>query len=76
MTFQRTAAPSEVRAAVEASGAAADPWAAIYERDGDVAVGRMRLMGVYEEYLESYTGTDREPGPPPPHRSHHYTVAC
>jgi coenzyme F420 hydrogenase subunit beta len=30
----------------------------------------------YEDHLESYTGTDREPEPPPPHRSHHYTVAC
>ena len=76
MTLQRTDGPSEVRAAVEGGGAAADPWAAIYERDGDVVVGRMRLMGFYEEHLESYTGTDREPEPPPPHRSHHYTAAC
>jgi coenzyme F420 hydrogenase subunit beta len=30
----------------------------------------------YTEHLEIHDGTEREPGAPPPHRSHHYTVAC
>ena len=30
----------------------------------------------YREHLEAYLGTDRAPVTPPPHRSHHYTVAC
>jgi coenzyme F420 hydrogenase subunit beta len=30
----------------------------------------------YTEHLEEYQGTEREAGNPPPHRSHHYTVAC
>ncbi len=30
----------------------------------------------YWEHLESYSGTEREPVPPPPHRSHHYDVGC
>ena len=49
MTFQRTDGPTQVRAAVEG---AADPWARILERDGVVAVGRMRLMGVYDDRQE------------------------
>ena len=49
MTFERNDGPAQVRAAVEG---AADPWAVIYDRDGDVAVGRMRLMGVYDDRQE------------------------
>ena len=30
----------------------------------------------YTEHLEDYGGTEREAAPPPPFRSHHYTVAC
>jgi hypothetical protein len=30
----------------------------------------------YTEHLEDYEGTEREAAPPPPSRSHHYTVAC
>ncbi|TMM23974.1 MAG: 4Fe-4S dicluster domain-containing protein [Actinobacteria bacterium] len=30
----------------------------------------------YTEHLEDYEGTEREAAPPPPFRSHHYTVAC
>ncbi len=30
----------------------------------------------YEEHLEDYLETDRAPVTPPPHRSHHYEVAC
>lgn len=30
----------------------------------------------YTEHLDDYGGTEREPTSPPPHRSHHYTVAC
>ncbi len=40
-----------------------------YEPEGPLWIG-------YEEHLESHEGTDRAPEPPPPHRSHHYTVAC
>ena len=52
MTFERTDGPTQVRAAVETAAAAADPWAEIYGRDGDVAVGRLRLMGVYDDRQE------------------------
>ena len=30
----------------------------------------------YTEHLDEYEGTEREAAPPPPYRSHHYTVAC
>jgi len=30
----------------------------------------------YTEHLDEYEGTERAAGPPPPYRSHHYTVAC
>lgn len=30
----------------------------------------------YTEHLDDYEGTDRAAAPPPPFRSHHYTVAC
>src|SRR5437870_5399801 len=30
----------------------------------------------YTEHLDDYEGTEREAAPPPPFRSHHYTVAC
>src|SRR4029078_4641941 len=30
----------------------------------------------YTEHLEEYEDTDRGPEPVPPHRSHHYDVAC
>lgn len=30
----------------------------------------------YTEHLKDYEGTDRAAAPPPPHRSHHYTVGC
>lgn len=30
----------------------------------------------YSEHLAAYLGTERAPVAPPPHRSHHYTVAC
>lgn len=30
----------------------------------------------YTEHLEQHEGSEREPGSPPPHRSHHYTVSC
>ena len=46
MRFQRTDGPTQVRAAVEG---ATDPWARILELGGDVAVGRIRLMGVYDD---------------------------
>ncbi|MBI4495100.1 MAG: Coenzyme F420 hydrogenase/dehydrogenase, beta subunit C-terminal domain [Chloroflexi bacterium] len=35
-----------------------------------------RLWVRYSEHLQAYQGTDRAPVAPPPHRSHHYTVAC
>ncbi len=49
MTFDRTQGPTEVREAVET---AVDPWSVIAEREGDLAVGRMRLMGVYDDRQE------------------------
>ena len=52
MTFDRTQGPTEVRSAVaSAVGEAAphDPWAEIEEKEGPLAVGRMRLMGVYDD---------------------------
>jgi coenzyme F420 hydrogenase subunit beta len=30
----------------------------------------------YTEHLENHEGTERAAAPPPPYRSHHYTVAC
>jgi coenzyme F420 hydrogenase subunit beta len=30
----------------------------------------------YTEYLTAALGSERAPAVPPPHRSHHYTVAC
>lgn len=54
--FDRTQGPTQVRAAVEtavAEHAPVDPWAAIEEREGPVAVGRMRLMGVYDDRQEN-----------------------
>ena len=52
MTFDRTQGPTEVRATVTSAVAEAapqDPWAAIEEQEGPLAVGRMRLMGVYDD---------------------------
>lgn len=52
MTFDRTQGPTEVRATVTSAVADAtphDPWAEIEEREGPLAVGRMRLMGVYDD---------------------------
>lgn len=46
MTFESTQGPTQVRRAVET---ATDPWSSIAEREGDLAVGRMRLMGVYDD---------------------------
>ena len=40
-----------------------------YDSEGPLWIG-------YEEHRDEYEGTDRTPKPPPPHRSHHYTVAC
>ena len=49
--FDRTQGPTEVRAAVQAevAGNDYDPWEAIEEAEGPLAVGRMRLMGVYDD---------------------------
>lgn len=35
-----------------------------------------RLWISYGEHLRAYGGSDRAPVPPPPHRSHHYRIAC
>ena len=40
-----------------------------YEPDGPLWIS-------YQEHLEEHQGTERAPASPPPHRSHHYTVAC
>jgi ferredoxin-nitrite reductase len=50
--FTREHGPTEVRATVEeqvATHAPNDPWTAIEEKEGPLAVGRMRLMGVYDD---------------------------
>jgi len=49
--FRRTQGPTEVRAAVHTQVAEDDhdPWEAIEEAEGPLAVGRMRLMGVYDD---------------------------
>jgi ferredoxin-nitrite reductase len=50
--FDRNQGPTQVRAAVETAvdqHAPTDPWAEIEEREGTLAVGRMRLMGVYDD---------------------------
>lgn len=39
------------------------------DRDGELWVR-------YSEHLAAYLPTERAPVAPPPHRSHHYTVAC
>ncbi len=52
MTFDRTQGPRDVRVVVEAAVAEAaprDPWADIEAKEGPTAVGRMRLMGVYDD---------------------------
>ena len=52
MTFDRTQGPTEVRSAVTTAVDEAtphDPWAEIEEKEGPLAVGRMRLMGVYDD---------------------------
>ena len=52
MTFDRTQWLTEVRATVTSAVAEAaphDPWAEIEEKEGPLAVGRMRLMGVYDD---------------------------
>lgn len=54
--FDRTQGPTQVRAAVESAvqeHAPVDPWADIEEREGPLAVGRMRLMGVYDDRQEN-----------------------
>jgi len=40
-----------------------------YEPDGPLWIS-------YTEHLDDYEGTERAAAPPPPYRSHHYTVAC
>lgn len=60
------------------------PVAALAERNraraarfaGQAADSDERLWVRYTEHLRAYLGTDRAPAAPPPHRSHHYTVAC
>jgi len=49
--FDRTQGPTEVRAAVQQQVAEndVDTWEAIEEAEGPLAVGRMRLMGVYDD---------------------------
>ena len=49
--FDRRQGPTQVRAAVQTAVEASevDPWAEIEEREGPLAVGRMRLMGVYDD---------------------------
>src|SRR6185436_1235894 len=49
--FDRTQGPTEVRAAVQTQVTEndRDPWEAIEEAEGPLAVGRMRLMGVYDD---------------------------
>jgi len=49
--FDRTQGPTEVRAAVQTQVTENDhdPWEAIEEAEGPLAVGRMRLMGVYDD---------------------------
>jgi sulfite reductase beta subunit-like hemoprotein len=52
VTFDRTQGPTQVRAVVEAATSDAapfDPWEEIEQREGPLAVGRMRLMGVYDD---------------------------
>lgn len=52
--FDPKQGPTQVRAAVEDAtrGGAADRWAEIEAREGATAVGRMRLMGVYDDRQE------------------------
>ena len=47
--FRRDQGPTEVRAAVEV---ATDPWERIAEREDALAVGKLRLMGVYDDRQE------------------------
>jgi len=50
--FNPKQGPRDVRAAVETQTAEhepVDPWEEIEEREGPLAVGRMRLMGVYDD---------------------------
>src|SRR5262245_9000812 len=52
MTFDRTQGPTEVRRTVETvttDAEPSDPWEEIEQREGPLAVGRMRLMGVYDD---------------------------
>ena len=52
MTFDRTQGPTQVRATVVTAADEAapfDPWEEIEQREGPLAVGRMRLMGVYDD---------------------------
>jgi ferredoxin-nitrite reductase len=50
--FDPSQGPTQVRDAVLSAvdaNAPTDPWAEIEEREGAIAVGRMRLMGVYDD---------------------------
>jgi coenzyme F420 hydrogenase subunit beta len=40
-----------------------------YDPEGDLWIS-------YHEHLETYGDSERAPEPVPPHRSHHYDVAC
>jgi ferredoxin-nitrite reductase len=53
--FEPKQGPTEVRAAVETQVTEhdIDPWADIEAREGPIAVGRMRLMGVYDDRQEN-----------------------
>ena len=65
--FEPKQGPTEVRAAVETQVAEhdIDPWAEIEAREGPIAVGRMRLMGVYDDRQENrFMLRTRDPGRP------------
>ena len=53
--FDRSQGPTQVRRAVETAVEEhdVDPWAEIESREGVLAVGRMRLMGVYDDRQEN-----------------------
>jgi hypothetical protein len=49
----------------------------VFDRtQGPTEVPEGPLWISYTEHLDDYEGTEREAAPPPPYRSHHYTVAC
>ena len=53
--FDRSQGPTQVRSAVETAVQEhdIDPWGEIEAREGVLAVGRMRLMGVYDDRQEN-----------------------